>query len=98
MSQPEARLQRQIQAAIKKAYPDCYLEKIHGGPYQSAGIPDLIMCIDGWFIALEVKRPKGPGATPIQLAKIEQINRAGGIAQVVRSPQEALDVIRQALS
>lgn len=49
------------------------------------GTPDLIACINGYFIAIEVKREKGGRVTPIQLRKIQDIKDAGGIAFVANN-------------
>jgi len=49
----------------------------------------------GRFLALECKRPKGGRVSPEQKARIEDINRKGGIAAVVHSGEEALQVILQ---
>jgi hypothetical protein len=57
--------------------------KIHSSPFSEAGVADLLCCVDGKFIALEVKK-KGNKATPIQLMFLESIRRAGGRAGVVR--------------
>lgn len=51
------------------------------------GVPDVLCCYRGMFIAFEVKDATGY-ATPIQLAVIKQINEAGGDARVVRSLNE----------
>lgn len=49
------------------------------GIYAQAGVPDIIACIKGRFVAIEVKKPnKEPSA--IQYAFLEAINRCGGIA------------------
>jgi len=60
-------------------------------PMGLAGRPDLLVCVppDGRFGALEVKRP-GQTATVLQRHRLEEIARAGGIAAVVHSPEEAL--------
>lgn len=58
-----------------------YVEKIHGGGYQSAGIPDLLSCYKGKFLAIEVKTPTGKGkASDLQRLKIQDIRQAGGVA------------------
>lgn len=62
------------------------------------GSSDLI----GWatpsgkFVAVEVKTPIGR-ATPEQQAFIDAVNKAGGIAFIARSSQEALEKLRGAL-
>jgi Holliday junction resolvase len=67
-----------------------YAVKIHGGPMQEAGVPDIQACISGRFIAIEVKIP-GQEATPVQQYHIEDILRAGGVAFVAHSLREAMD-------
>jgi len=97
MSQPESRLQRKIQDALKlEGY---FVFKVHGSEYMMAGLPDLIVCARGLFIGLEVKLPSTRGdVSPRQSVVHSQINNAGGIARVVCSPQEALDVVSGALA
>lgn len=94
----ESRLVENIRKALKTKYPDSWWMKIHGGPYQTSGIPDLIGCAEGIFFALEVKLPEGKyGVTKRQQYHIDKIIQAGGTAAVVRSVTEALDVIRERL-
>jgi hypothetical protein len=101
----ESGLVRAIVIAVKRAWPDSFGWKVHGSPYQIAGLPDLVFCIRGHFIGLEAKHQR-PGeslahalgrATPAQLEKIQQINTAGGTAAVVTSVDGALALIREAL-
>lgn len=92
--QPESRLQLKIQKAIKKKYPDVFMFKHWGGPFSPAGIPDLIICLRGHFIAFEVKLPTDRSKTSkIQDETILDIQRAGGCACVVRSPEAALAIL-----
>lgn len=48
-----------------------------------SGIPDILGCYKGKFIALELKRSDKHHATPLQLYTIAQINDAQGYARVV---------------
>ena len=58
-----------------------------------AGVPDILACVNGKFYGLEVKTPTGrPSA--LQLANIEMIRQAGGIAEVVRSVAEVSELLR----
>ena len=61
---------------------------IHGGAYQARGIPDIVGCYQGRYVGLEVKEPDEQ-ADPLQAHRIEQIIRAGGIAGVITSYEEA---------
>lgn len=90
-------LEKEIVAAVLrllKGHPHCYAWKEHGGMYGTAGIPDVIACVNGRFVALEVKRP-GNKPTPLQRATLEQIQKAGGLAAVVTSKAEAEAVLRE---
>jgi hypothetical protein len=42
-----------------------------------AGVPDIIACLNGKFIGIEVKRP-GKFPTPIQCGVLQRIRLAGG--------------------
>lgn len=75
-----------------KTLPRCFFWKEHGGIYGTSGIPDIIVCIGGRFIALEVKTQKGK-TTPLQNAAIRKIRSSGGFAFVVRSVEEAKNAI-----
>ena len=70
-----------------KAVPDCFAWKTHGGMYGTAGIPDIIACVRGRFIAFEVKTATGK-ATSLQKATLQKILASGGTAAVVRSVDE----------
>jgi len=59
------------------------------------GSSDIIgIAPDGRFLAVEVKTDTGR-ATKEQHAFIRVVNHAGGIAGIVRSEQDALDLIKQ---
>jgi hypothetical protein len=90
--------------AIKKAYPNAWIFNVHGGTYQMAGVPDLLVVVDGLTIGIEAKHQK-PGeseqharerATPVQRVQIAAMNRAGAVAGVAITPEEALDLIARA--
>jgi hypothetical protein len=56
------------------------------------GVPDMLVCYRGQFLALEIKRP-GQEPTALQRAVIGQIHGAGGVAEIVHG----LDEVRQIL-
>jgi len=49
-----------------------------------AGIPDVLACLEGKFIGVEVKNEKGI-PSPLQLYNIRRIVDSGGIAGICRS-------------
>ena len=77
-----------------KTVPGCFAWKTHGGMYGTAGIPDIIACVEGRFFAFEVKTESGK-VTPLQAATIQKILTAGGMAAVVRSVDEVRAILRQ---
>ncbi len=83
-----------VKAILKylKTAPRCFAWKEHGGMYGTAGIPDIIACVNGRFIAFEVKTEIGK-TTALQDATIRKINAAGGKAVVVRSVAEVRTII-----
>lgn len=76
-----------------KAVPGCFAWKTHGGMYGVAGLPDLVCCIGGRFVAFEVKTPSGK-LTKLQETTLHRIQRAGGYAYKVTSLQEVKEIIR----
>ena len=60
--------------------------------YGTAGIPDVICCLDGRFFAFEVKTPEGV-VTKLQERTIHRIKVAGGHAYVVRSVDDVKAVL-----
>lgn len=53
--------------------------KIWGGGYQKSGIPDILCCINGVFVAIEVKASSGR-PSELQKLNVKRINKSGGIA------------------
>ena len=79
-----------------KTVPRCFAWKEHGGMYGTAGIPDVIACVNGRFFAFEVKTDTGK-TTALQDATIRKILSAGGRAFVVRSVDEVRTAINGSL-
>lgn len=90
---PETKLTRKIVDALKAEGVWCF--KKHGNQFGSSGVPDLICCVDGRFLAIEVKHGTRV-ATKLQEVVIEQINKRGGVAGVARNVDEAVALVRQA--
>ena len=86
MSQSEKQIENQI-----KRYLDsigAWYRKTHGNMFSKAGTPDILACINGRFVAIEVKRPGGI-VSALQMANIKLIQQAGGVAFVAESLLEA---------
>ena len=83
---PESAIQRKILE---------YLKSIGGYPVKVvaatlSGNPDIICCLKGKFVAIEVKQP-GKNPTALQKLKMERIAEAGGIAFTARSVADVKD-------
>ena len=53
-----------------------------GAQFTKSGIPDILACVNGYFVAVEVKAQYGT-ASELQLHHIGKINEAGGFAFVL---------------
>ena len=91
MAQRESKKSRDIMRALEQEGAFCF--KIHGGAFMMAGLPDIICCHQGRFYAFETKMPEGK-PSKIQLFIIDKITKAGGVAMVVRTKQEALAALK----
>ena len=82
---------------VKKAYPNAFLFKVHGGVYQRSGIPDIMLVLEGIPIFIEFKIP-GSDTTALQVAVMEKLDNAGAYYGVATSVEEGLTIIIDALS
>ena len=88
-------LEKDIVAAIMrylKTVPSCFCWKEHGGIHGTAGLPDIICCIGGRFVAFEVKTPVGK-LTKLQEITIQRIQAANGKAYKVTSVKEVRAIL-----
>ena len=92
MSASEKRIENQIKSYLDSL--NAYYLKVHGSMYQPAGTPDILACVNGRFIAIEVKREKGGVVSELQKSKIRKINSAGGIAFVARNVDEVSTMLK----
>lgn len=53
-----------------------------GAQFTKSGIPDILACINGYFVGIEVKAPNGI-PSELQLHNVHAINAAGGFAFVL---------------
>lgn len=62
---------------------NAYVVNVWGGGYQTAGIPDLLVCYEGKYLAIELKTEKGK-VSVLQKWNIQKIKDAGGVAIILR--------------
>lgn len=61
---------------------DIWFTKVWGGGYQKAGIPDILACVNGRFVAIEVKGSNGK-PTELQKYNIKKINESNGVGIIL---------------
>ncbi len=93
----ESYFQTKIKNRLKKQYPDAFVRKISQGNYSEAGMPDICCIVQGHYFGFEVKRPLLGRASEIQKATIQQIRKAGGTAEIVCWPEEAIQFVDEYL-
>lgn len=84
--------EKQFENKVKKYLKNltkCWFTKIWGGGYQKAGIPDILACINGKFVAIELKSDVGK-PSELQKRNVRLINESNGYA-VVLYPKEFED-------
>lgn len=62
-----------------------YAYKNHGAAYSLLGLPDIVACVHGYFVGMEVKRDSKSHASEAQKKNLRQIGEAQGFARVVDS-------------
>lgn len=77
--------EKQFENKVKKFLQEqgkIWFTKIWGGGYQKSGIPDLICCVNGIFISVELKASKGK-ASELQIYNTDKINQTNGIGIIL---------------
>jgi hypothetical protein len=77
-----------------KNQDNCFCFKEHGGAYGTSGVPDIICCYKGKFVAFEVKTGTGK-LSALQSVTLSKIKVAGGVAVEVRSLKEVKEIIEK---
>jgi hypothetical protein len=73
----------------------CWFVKFFANAYTKSGIPDLLVCCNGYFVAVEVKAPNGK-PSELQKMNIRKINKEQGYGIVLYPDQfdNFKDIIR----
>lgn len=64
----------------------CWYVKYFANRMTKAGVPDLLACVNGYFVAIEVKAPQGK-PSELQLWNRDKIRNAGGISIIIYPDQ-----------
>lgn len=77
---PESKVKKAV-VDILKSYGAYYFFPVTGG-FGRSGIPDIIVCYRGHFIAIECKA-EGKAPTELQKRELQRIKDSGGDALVI---------------
>ena len=91
MSQLEKTFENKIKAYLKSI--GAYFIKTHGDRFSKVGTPDIIACVNGKFVALEVKAENGK-PSELQLYHLKQITSSGGFGAII-VPTEGVERIEK---
>ena len=80
----EKAFENKVKAFLKQQ--NCWVLKTWSNGVQRKGVPDLLVCCEGWFLGVELKNEKGK-PSDLQLWNIEGIRKAGGTAMVLYPDQ-----------
>jgi len=89
---PEWKVKKAVRLMLDKLGAYHFMPPANG--FGRAGIPDIIACIDGHFIAIECKAGKGQ-TTALQDRELNAILNAGGTTYIAR--ENNLDELQQLL-
>lgn len=77
---PEGKVKAKVVGILKDAGAYYFFPATHG--YGRSGVPDVVACVDGRFLAIECKAGKNK-ITALQAREIQSIRAADGVAVVV---------------
>lgn len=91
---PEKRVKDKVVGILKNEGAYYFFPATHG--YGRSGVPDIVACVNGRFLAVECKAGKNK-PTALQVREIESIRLAGGVAVVVNEENWELvgDLVRK---
>ena len=89
---PESKVKKRVREILDKLGVYHFMPPANG--FGRAGIPDIIACMNGHFIAIECKAGKGT-TTALQDRELNAILNAGGTTYIAR--ESNLDELQQLL-
>ena len=91
----EAKLSRYCMDRLERL-PDSFWFVTTGGVFQRRGIPDIVGCLRGTFVGLELKTSRGRPTT-LQVYTLEKLLSSGGVGAILfgkEGVEEALEWLR----
>lgn len=80
--------EKNFENRLKKFLEDegCWFVKFFANAYTKSGIPDILCCCNGYFVAVEVKAPNGK-PSELQKWNIKKINDGNGYGLILYPDQ-----------
>jgi hypothetical protein len=94
---PEAKVKTSVVKLLKKYEVYYFFPATHG--FGRSGVPDIICCMNGLFVAIECKAGKGK-TTALQDRELKRINDNRGVTFVINEDnQQSLEIfVKQIMS
>jgi len=87
----EQQIQKKIIAMLEETY-DAYVVKVVSA--SKGGVPDILACISGRFVAIEVKRSETKNnVSKLQDYNLHRVEQRGGISMVAWDVQMVKDIL-----
>lgn len=76
--------EKQFENRIKKFLKDnnCWYVKYFANAFTQSGIPDILACVNGHFVGIEVKAEKGK-PSELQIYHQQKIRESGGLSYIL---------------
>jgi Holliday junction resolvase len=91
---PEKRVKVKVESILKQEGAYYFFPATHG--YGRSGVPDIVACVNGRFVAIECKAGKNK-PTALQTREIERIRQVGGVAMVANEEnwEQVREIVRK---
>lgn len=80
--------EKSFENKIKKFLEEnaCWFVKFFANAYTKVGVPDILACVNGYFVGIEVKAPHGK-PSELQKYNVKKLNTCHGMAVIVKPDQ-----------
>lgn len=88
---PEGKVKERVKKVCKELGAHVIMP-VMGSAMGARGVPDLLICIDGRFVAIETKAKRKDKPTLIQALALRDVVKAGGQAFVIDGENTIADI------
>lgn len=90
---PENKIKAKIHRFLREK--GIFNVSIAAGPYSVGGISDRLACINGRFVAIEIKKDNKSKPTELQQRFIDNVIKAGGVGFVTWSVEDLIEKLNE---